>query len=1061
MRKIVKKASTFFLLAATGVLLKPALCAPWTGVDIGSPATAGSHTFDGQTLSISGSGKGLDFSGKDQLHYVFQAYADQDVEIIARLVSFSGDANAQCGLMLRTTSTPDATVAATVYSHDAWKAPDGSLHTWIGDWGRDNAAPFGRSNNGYPTPLTPPLWLRIDRLGRDYAVYKSPDGKTWSQVHNDGGGAFTPSGPIQIGFFVHSGDSTKSATALFDNIKIGKPRLGYRTSWVGNTFSQDSTGYVSNGISAMYATRDGTIYTNSAYDEAGEAAKVYKDGKVVRGISGNNMAGEGSITGDGKNIYMYHGLYGGAVQKIPLDGDPNRNGKTIFMATPVTDKSGSLISGMAVSGDTLLVGIARSNKVLIANPDAPVFYTAGNSSVNATAEAINTDGVLRPATLAVYQTQRECDYLPYVLPGFDPAQKYSVRLHFVDFKHDKPGERIIGFSAGSHSVEKFDIAATAGGKNKATIQELKDVAPDAKGNITVVLTRVAGSPDPHIVISGLEVLAPDGTLAFALNCGGAAAGKFKSDVAEVADKNFAFERPGPMCTDKSGNVWIIQKTGEFALGSNAGFPSPGAVKCYTLGGKFTGRQITDVVNPVAVAFDPTNGHLLIAEGGTDQNIRVYTDIETAPKLLTTFGAKGGIWSGKTPGLLNDALSGGAARFYQITAIGVDSAGNIYVNNSGSGTDLRKYSPAGKLLWQLNSLHFVDCGDFDPDSDGTQVYTPFKHYTMDYSKSTPGGEWSFTAWNWNPFKYGTPPRNNCSSAVVRRLGSTRNLVMYTSGQGSMGDALVYRFAGEQAIPCARFSEKNGNELWLDKNGDGKESPDEITKADKPTGGWQSYHVDQKGDIWLVCSGGANFMLRHFICQGVVGGAPQYSYGAGGYEDIPFPDSGIKASAWGQGGRVVYDSVRDAMYLMGPGAPRKSDKENTISYLARYDNWSKGNRKARWQIILPDPATDPNFMYTLAMPYGLAYQWEAFDVADDKLFIAEMWGPIHVYDANTGAAETILNAGPQVSGSNAWEDEQMGVRAFKRKNGEYLVLSENSGFRGKNNLYRYRPTIIAAP
>jgi hypothetical protein len=286
-------------------------------------------------------------------------------------------------------------------------------------------------------------------------------------------------------------------------------------------------------------------------------------------------------------------------------------------------------------------------------------------------------------------------------------------------------------------------------------------------------------------------------------------------------------------------------------------------------------------------------------------------------------------------------------------------------------------------------------------------------------------------------------------------------MFTSGQGSVGDILMFRFAGETAIPCGRISQNaKGNEMWVDKDGDGKEGPDEVTSTQKVPGGIQSYDVDQKGDIWSVWAGGA-MVLRHYKLKSVDGrGIPQYGLGEADFEDIPFPDPGIKARTWGNGGRVVYDAARDAMYLLGPANERKSDKENTMSYLSRYDNWSKGNRKPRWLFTLPDPATDPNFMYTLAMPYGLAYQWEAFHVAEDKIFVAEMWGPIHVYDAETGAFETILNPGPEVSGNGAWEDEQMGVRAFRRKNGEYIVLEENSGFHGKNNLFRYRPAAKAA-
>jgi hypothetical protein len=33
--------------------------------------------------------------------------------------------------------------------------------------------------------------------------------------------------------------------------------------------------------------------------------------------------------------------------------------------------------------------------------------------------------------------------------------------------------------------------------------------------------------------------------------------------------------------------------------------------------------------------------------------------------------------------------------------------------------------------------------------------------------------------------------------------------------------------------------------------------------------------------------------------------------------------------------------------------------------------------------------------------------------------------------------------------------MGIRAFKRTNGEYLVFTENSGYGGRSNFYRRKP------
>jgi hypothetical protein len=125
------------------------------------------------------------------------------------------------------------------------------------------------------------------------------------------------------------------------------------------------------------------------------------------------------------------------------------------------------------------------------------------------------------------------------------------------------------------------------------------------------------------------------------------------------------------------------------------------------------------------------------------------------------------------------------------------------------------------------------------------------------------------------------------------------------------------------------------------------------------------------------------------------------------------------------------------------------------MARYDHWSTGNRTARWLVTLPGPDTDSNFMYEVGRPYGLAFPLMGMDVAGDKIFIASLWGEVLVFDALTGLREEILCVGPEVSGSSAWEDASMGLRVFKRKNGEYLIFTENSGFAGKANFFRWRP------
>jgi len=87
-----------------------------------------------------------------------------------------------------------------------------------------------------------------------------------------------------VGAPVVKGGHVWDAKAVFDSIKIGDPHMAYRSSWVGNTFGgrQEGGEDVSNVLAAMWTAPDGTCYTSSYWDEAGE----------------------GGITGDGKHLYV-------------------------------------------------------------------------------------------------------------------------------------------------------------------------------------------------------------------------------------------------------------------------------------------------------------------------------------------------------------------------------------------------------------------------------------------------------------------------------------------------------------------------------------------------------------------------------------------------------------------------------------------------------------------------------------------------------------------------------------------------------------------------------------
>lgn len=58
------------------------------------------------------------------------------------------------------------------------------------------------------------------------------------------------------------------------------PNISYKTSWIANTFGGGSN-WVQIQISAMYAASDGTVYTNSIWDEAVREAGIYKDPDAI------------------------------------------------------------------------------------------------------------------------------------------------------------------------------------------------------------------------------------------------------------------------------------------------------------------------------------------------------------------------------------------------------------------------------------------------------------------------------------------------------------------------------------------------------------------------------------------------------------------------------------------------------------------------------------------------------------------------------------------------------------------------------------------------------------
>lgn len=81
----------------------------------------------------------------------------------------------------------------------------------------------------------------------------------------------------------------------------------YKTSWIGNSFGGGNK-WVQIQVTDMYVAPDGTVYTNTDWDEAGREVGIYKNGDVIG--KADDLHGWGRMGGDAIAVdqkYMYVG----------------------------------------------------------------------------------------------------------------------------------------------------------------------------------------------------------------------------------------------------------------------------------------------------------------------------------------------------------------------------------------------------------------------------------------------------------------------------------------------------------------------------------------------------------------------------------------------------------------------------------------------------------------------------------------------------------------------------------------------------------------------------------
>ena len=504
------------------------------------------------------------------------------------------------------------------------------------------------------------------------------------------------------------------------------------------------------------------------------------------------------------------------------------------------------------------------------------------------------------------------------------------------------------------------------------------------------------------------------------------------------------------------------------------------------GGQVAGANPPAGTIPSALAYNSANNTLYVADAGPDQNIKAFS--LSSGTWSTPFGVTGGQFDS-----VHAAVGTvGPQRFNNITGLGIDSSGNLYVaedetcffpSTAGSGGSvLESYNLLnGSRNWELHGLTFVDCADIDP-ATGTDAYTKDKHFTMNWGSTAPGSEATYAGYTLNRFRYPQDLRlhlgaTNASEAWMREYVDGNNvshrfLITHDMFASTLG---IFRFNpstdGQTAIPSVVFSQHNINpstpaakpaDVWPEgepgsgewlwtftgfgindgtmNSGTYQANPN--TAYNPNAWGWW---VDNRLNVWQATQGGG---IREWVCQGLDSiGNPIYNYAHLTTYPMPPPFQSLQ--------RTEYHAETDTMYLAGYNAAYPNSNNDwgilgTVIY--RYDHWSS------------NPAVHPG--YPIVLPYS--------DSASPQILPASMsatgsyvfvtlghTNEILVYNADTGAQVGTITPGADVGGTGSnqplgWTDIRNGVRAYQISNGEYEIFNEDDTY-GKTVMYRWTPFV----
>ncbi len=359
------------------------------------------------------------------------------------------------------------------------------------------------------------------------------------------------------------------------------------------------------------------------------------------------------------------------------------------------------------------------------------------------------------------------------------------------------------------SVERFPLNGT-GPKEWAPLTDALPLGKSAEISPTGLATahgQLYLSDGPH-----------DRVLVFSLGSG-------------TVERSISVLRPAGLAARDDGTLLVCSRRSAEIPGNVFKLATDGSPK--GSGEPLTAGSFDD---PVDLAVG-TGNTLFVADGGSTQQV---LQIELAPvaKIVNRFGAKGGYDVDPDPVVRPD-------RLMHLNHVAV-SGDSLWVGQKEPGyarNRLVRYDLAtGKTDPGLEvlSLEGQNGSCADP-LDPSHLYSAdLFRYSVDLST----GQWAWDR-NYHQARWSTvKDQVGCSTASCFYVEGKRFFAatICNSPTTTSRTTLVYRFEGEQLIPCTAvggryfgpsFSEKDvvadksGQWVWADKNGDGKLQDDEVT------------------------------------------------------------------------------------------------------------------------------------------------------------------------------------------------------------------------------------------